>query len=119
MALDTVIVNDGTSDFTYVLMSTNASEAIYRDDSSTLSNPRTLRVSHQIAKEDTGVDRHLIQLSRTDDDADGLPYTGTAHAVLAVPRDGVTQADFIKEWNKLKDVVDDYMTALLGGFYPG
>lgn len=119
MALDSVTVNNGSADFNYVQISLNGTEAIYRDDSSSLQNPRTLRVSHENAKAPDGTDRHLVQLVRVDDDADGVPYTGTVHVVLAVPREGVSQADMLLEFNKLKDVVTDFWDEIIAGFFPG
>lgn len=119
MAPETLTLKDDTpTPSTYNLQTLQGNEAIYRDAASTLSNPRYLRVSHQITKENTGIDRHLVQLSRMDDDADGVPFTGTAHVVFAIPRDGVTSADMVLEWEKLKNCVDVAIDDLLAGFMP-
>lgn len=119
MAQDTLTLADDTpTNSTYNLVSLQGSEAIYRDAASVISNPRTLRISHQTSKEADGIDRHLVQLSRTDDDADDVPHTGTVHVVLAHPREGVTSANIALEWEKLKNCVDASITELLGGFMP-
>lgn len=119
MAQDTLTLADDTpTNSTYNLVSLRDSEAIYRDAASSISNPRTLRISHQTATQPDGSDRHLVQMSRTDDDADGVPYTGTVHVVFALPREGVAEADFLLEWEKLKNLVDASISDLVDGFMP-
>jgi hypothetical protein len=99
-------------------METSGQAATYRDSNSTISNPRTLRISHQNANSATGTDRHLVQFSRTDDDANEVPYTGTVHAVFALPREGVTSANLKLEWEKLKNLIDASIDEIIGGFMP-
>jgi hypothetical protein len=119
MATETLVIKDDTpTSSTYNLMAANGSEVIYRDAASTLSNPRVLRVSHQIAKSNDGIDRSLVSLSRVDDDADDVPFTGSVHIVVSQPRDGVTQANLILEWEKLKNIFDANVTDIFGGFFP-
>lgn len=113
-----ITVNDGVGDTEYLNYSLVEGEGMYRDDSSSLSEPRTLRISHDMSKTADGVDRHLISFARTDDDGDDVPHTGTVHVVFAAPRDGVLQADLIKEWVKLKTLIDAHTATLLGGFQP-
>lgn len=115
---DDLTINDGTSDFNYVCISNTDNEAIYRDDSSSLSNPRTLRVSHDITDKVDGTDRHLVSFARTDDNAESVPYTGTTHVVIAAPREGVTEADLLKEWNKLSSTVTANFSRIVAGFQP-
>jgi hypothetical protein len=116
--MSTITATDGTTPVTYEQISLTSSEGIYRDVSSTLSNPRTIRVSHDSASSNTGTDRHLVQFARTDDDADGLPYTGGPHVVFAAPREGVTKADFLIEWKMLKNLIDAKFDDIYGGFQP-
>jgi len=119
MAQDTLTLADDTpTNSTYNLVSLRDSEAIYRDAASTLTEQRTLRISHQLATTVDGTDRHLVQLSRTDDNAGDVPYTGTVHVVIAAPRDGVTEADLVLEWEKLKNLVDASIANLYDGFMP-
>lgn len=119
MAQDTLTLKDDTpTSSTYNLVSLRDSEAIYRDAASSLTEQRTLRISHSTANSDSGIDRHLVQLNRTDDDADDVPHTGTIHVVVAMPRDGVTTADMLLEWEKLKNCVDVSISELLAGFMP-
>lgn len=119
MATETLTLKDDTpTSYTYVLTSLNGNEAVYRDNSSSLQNPRLMRISHQITSKDDGSDRHLVQLSRSDDNADGDPFLGSVHVVLSLPREGVTSADLVLEWEKLKNCVDVAITELLDGFMP-
>lgn len=119
MAQDTLSITDDTpTNSTYNLVSLQGNEAIYRDAASSITEQRTLRISHQTASNDDGVDRHLVQFARTDDDADDVPFTGTVHAVFALPRKGVTSANLTLEWEKLKNLVDASIADLLGGFMP-
>lgn len=119
MAQDTLSITDDTpTNSTYNLVSLRDSEAIYRDAASEISEQRTLRISHQTATQDDGTDRHLVQFSRTDDNADDEPYTGTVHVVFALPRDGVSSANLTLEWEKLKNLVDASIAELLAGFMP-
>jgi hypothetical protein len=119
MAVESLVIKDDTpTSSTYNLMSANGSEVIYRDAASSLSNPRILRVSHQNATKADGTDRTLISFSRVDDDADGVPFTGTVHIVFARPREGVSSADLLLEWEKLKNTADANISNLVGGFFP-
>jgi hypothetical protein len=115
----TITVSDGTTSFDYVLFSMNESEAMYREDTSELSEPRTARESHELASTDEGSDRHLFQFARTDDDADGVPHTATVHTVFSVPRKGPTIANVKLEWNKLKAHIDAKIDDFLAGLPTG
>lgn len=118
MPTDPVVINDGTANKTYNMVSLSGNEAIYRDVASTLTNPETLRISHDVSKTADGTDRHLIQLARVDDDANGVPYTGTVHIVIAMPREGVAAADMLKEFIKLHTYVTAEWSDLIEGFIP-
>lgn len=118
MAASTLtLADDVPANSTYGLVSLKDTEAIYRDQASTIANPRTLRIAHTVAKEANGVDRHLIQVVRTDDDTDGLPVSGAIHVVMAIPRTGPTAANMQKEWEKLKNFIESDWASLIGGFY--
>jgi len=120
MATDPTVINDGTADKSYNLMSLTESEAIYRDAATDLVEPNTLRISHQLAKNSSGIDRHLVSFGFTKKDTDDLetPYTGTIHVVVAAPRKAVPEADLLKEWIKLHTYVTANFAALYDGFMP-
>jgi hypothetical protein len=120
MATDPQVINDGTADKTYSLVSLTEREALYRDQATDLSEPNTLRISHQVAKTNLGIDRHLISFGYTKEDTDDeeTPYTGTVHVVIAAPRKAVPEADLLKEWLKLSAFVTAEFAELYDGFMP-
>lgn len=120
MATDPLVINDGSADITYSLVSLGDNEALYRDEDSTLVEPRTVRISHQVAKTASGTDRHLVQLARVDADDDDAetPYSGVCHVVIQLPRKAVASADLQKEWVKLHTYVTANFTDIIGGFIP-
>lgn len=115
---DTITINDGAGNVTYTQLSLTSKEGLYRDVTSSLSNPRICRVSHETAKSNDGSDRHLVQFTRTDDDADGNPYMGSVHIVISAPREGVSQSDLQAELTKLTNLVTAKFSDIVGGFQP-
>lgn len=120
MATDPTVINDGTADKSYKLVSLTEREAIFRDAATNLIEPNTLRISHSPASSNTGTDRHLVQLGFTKLDVDDLqtPYTGTVHIVIAAPRKAVPEADLLKEYIKLHTYITANFAALYDGFMP-
>lgn len=119
--MDDLIINDGTSDRTYEPMPNQGKpgEAWWKDNASTMSNPRTLRIAIQKTKSSTGTDSVVVQFNRTDDDAEGLPHTCQVHEVLRLPREGVTEANLMGEHNCLSDLLGStQLAALLNGLIP-
>lgn len=112
-----ITVNDGTANVVYEVISQSNSETILRDVASTLSSPRNLRISHTDGGAN-GTDRHLVQFLRTDDDADGMPVTGTVHVVIAAPRTGVSKADLEVELTKLTTLITASWDEVYNGFVP-
>lgn len=115
---DRITVNNGTENVIYEVTSPEKNGSILRDVSSTLSEPRTLRVAHTIASKPGGQDSHLVQLNVVKNNVDDLPETGSVHVVLKGPRDTVTEADLLAEWTKLKNLVDSKFSEIYGGFLP-
>lgn len=118
--MDKLIINDGTSDRTYAPMPAGKpGEAWWKDESSTLSNPRTLRIAIQKAKSATGTDSIVVQFNCTADDVEGMPHTGQAHEVLRLPREGVTEAMLTAEHACLQNLLGStQLAALLNGLLP-
>jgi hypothetical protein len=112
-----ITVNDGVGDVVYEQISQSNSENIFRDVASSLANPCTLRIAHTDGGPN-GTDRHLVQFARTDDDADGMPITGTVHIVIAAPRTGVAKADLETELTKLCTLVAAEWDDIYNGFVP-
>jgi len=115
---DLTLTDDTPTNYTYKFISSKSGEILLRDSASSLDEPRTFRVSHQVASEPNGTDRHLAQLVRVDDDAEGVPFSGAVHVVLAMPREAVAAADMEIEWQKLKNYIDDNWSDFINGFLP-
>lgn len=112
------MTDDTPTAVTYKLVSNKSNEMILRDSASDLDQPRTVTFSHQISSANNGTDRHLIKMTRVDDDADGNPYTGTVHVVVALPREGVSSADLQDQWEMLKNHLDANWANVVAGFLP-
>jgi len=112
------LTNDAAVDSTYQQVPAPVGEVLYRDTASSLSEPRTLRLAYQQAADDDGVDRFLVQMKRVDDDADSMPQSATVHVVFSLPRKGVTNADVVLEWEKLKNLIEASISEITAGIYP-
>lgn len=87
--LNTFIVKkaDGTTDVTYSLQGASADSASYIDATSTLSAPRTVKVSHQIKPTgSTGSDRHTVLAQAVVQDANNVSHVMSASLTWTVPR---------------------------------
>lgn len=82
---NTVIINDGTDDISYALVSRQGMESVRRELGVPSREGSSLKISNTIDINNLGAkNRHLIQLHWKDDDADGLPsYEGSVHVVIA------------------------------------
>lgn len=102
---------------TYSEISTGKkNEYLYQDDSCTLDEARTCRLSHQIATTPNGVNQHLVQMLRTDESAtEDISATGGVHIVIKNPKQVVTSADLLLEWEKLKNKVDEQWDRIVAG----
>lgn len=118
--MSTVTLQNAAASETYVFktISVKNKEEIWQEASCSLSEPETLRVSHQVAKDDSGVDRHLIQVTVTADDADGNPFTGSVHSVIALPREGVTEAVLQNRYEALSQYIISNFADICKGFNP-
>lgn len=108
--------DDTPTNSTYIEVSTGKqNEYFFRDQAATLDQARTCRVSHQMATNSEGTDRHFIGMTRTDETAEEQAYVGTVHTVIGLPRKGVTSANLKLEWEKLKNKIDANWDNLMAG----
>lgn len=78
---------DGTTNVTYNLQGSSQSSAQYIDPTSTLSAPRTLKVSHSLKSTGSkGSDRHTILAQSVVLDANNAPHTMSGSLTWTVPR---------------------------------
>lgn len=112
---DVVIADSVPTNITYSLISLKDSESLRRSGS--LALPKTLRIAHTLAKSPSGIDRHLAQLMRSEEDAlTGEVHTGGVHVVITAPRKGVTDAQIQDMVVQLKNFLSSAnVTKLLNG----
>lgn len=87
MLADTLTINDGTADLDFVKTKVLSDGAMRLNDATTALEPETLIIRHQVAGgAGTAVDRHLVQLKRTELDTEGVAQDLQVNLTLAVPR---------------------------------
>lgn len=78
---------DGTTNVAYSLQGSSQSSAQYIDPTSSLSAPRTLKVSHSLKSTGSkGSDRHTILVQSVVLDANNAPHTMSASLTWTIPR---------------------------------
>lgn len=83
---------------------------------STVGLPNQLMIAHQIATSPSGVDRHLVKLSKTVLDSNSKQQTLVLNCTLSVPRLGVTRNDIDDAIAELKEfLITARVDALLRG----
>lgn len=118
MLSDTLVLNDGT-DHSYDLVLRSGMESLRREVGVASNLGSGLRISNQVdlAASETK-NRHLVQLSWTDVDADDVPvYQGSVHVVISRHKN-VTDAKLKLKLKQLADFIADATlvdTVLLGG----
>lgn len=75
----------------------------YISANSTVGLPNQLMIAHQIATSPTGVDRHLVKLSKTVLDSNSKQQTLVLNCTFSVPRLGITRNDIDDVIAELKE----------------
>lgn len=91
-----VIALDGATgtEASFKLISQSNGESKRIASSTTLAEPTLLVVKHTTTGAGSrAVDRHLVQLSMTKNDASGQPHLATVNVTLAIPRSTVQNTD--------------------------
>lgn len=89
---------DGTTDVVYNLQSAASDAASYIDATSTLSAPRTMKISHQIKPiGSSGSDRHTILAQSVVLDANNVPHIMSASLTWTIPRAAVATDTLAKD----------------------
>jgi hypothetical protein len=85
-----LVLNDGTVDKTFSLVSVVEGKALRRRTDATVGEPETLTISHvkRDPKNPDSADRHLVRLDTVKHDADGAPQTMSWYIVGEIPNDG-------------------------------
>ena len=89
---------DGTTDVVYNLQSAASDAASYIDATSTLSAPRTMKISHQIKPiGSSGSDRHTILAQSVVLDVNNVPHIMSASLTWTIPRAAVATDTLAKD----------------------
>jgi len=87
MLADTLVVNDSVADRNFVKTKTMSDGSVRINDATTLLEPELLTIRHQtVGGAASLVDRHLVQLSQTQIDDNGVARTAQVNLTIAVPR---------------------------------
>jgi hypothetical protein len=77
------------------------------DGATTLSQPTKLAIKHSTSGSGESLtDRHLIQATRVELDANGIPFTTVVNLTIAVPRKTATNTTVYDLVSFIKDLVD-------------
>lgn len=91
MLKDNIYLNDGTTPQQYVLVGQNAQDSKRVRTDSLLGLPQTLAVKHSASGgRGQEVDRHLVQVTNTVKDGNGIARIATVNMTVTVPREGFT-----------------------------
>lgn len=88
-----ILKNAAAQNVTMSRISDDASKSNYLDVASTLSTPRTMSLGHQMSTSPSGVDRHLVKLTKTVLDANSKQQTATINLTINMPRVGIVRGD--------------------------
>jgi len=107
---DTLTLDNATgTEATFALQGRDTSGARRIDTASSLATPQTLVIKH--SKSGVGqnaVDRHLVQLSRTELDSNGIARTAIVNFTMAVPQSTVfSSTEILDLCGYLVDLITD------------
>lgn len=95
---------DGT-DVVYKLIRSNASGTTRIDVATNLSAPALMEIKHETrGRGSDALDRHLVSLSRTVIDSQGVPRVLTCNFTVAVPRAAVVTQAMVR--NIISNMID-------------
>lgn len=99
--------NEAAAARSFVSTIVNGQSVTRLDSATTLQTPTKLMISHNTSGSgDSLADRHLIQATRVDLDANGLPMTTIVNLTLAVPRRATSNTTVKDLLSFIKDLVD-------------
>lgn len=102
-----VLKNEAAVSRTFVPTIVLQSGCTRLDMATTLQLPTLLKISNSTSGSgDSLVDRHLIQASRTELDANSIPFTTIVNLTLAVPRKSPNNTTTYDLVSFIKDLVD-------------
>lgn len=107
LTADLVLKNEAAASRTFTTVNVNGTGVTRLDSATTIQLPTKMIVNHtQSGAGDAVVDRHLVQFSRTELDANGMPYTTVVNLTMAVPRRSVGNVTVKDLLAHIKDLID-------------
>jgi len=98
LANDIVLDDVSGDDVTYRLFKQDSTGTSRIDLATNLVAPAIMSIRHSLqGKGEDAVDRHLVQFTRTINDASGTPRTLTVNVTIAIPRASVITATIVKD----------------------
>lgn len=112
---DLVLDDVSGDDVTYRLVSRDGNGSRRIDIATNLAQPAHLAIRHSVnGSGASAIDRHLVQFTRTLNDAAGIPRTLTVNLTVAVPRNAIITDQIVKDQlANLVDLVTDGAVASL------
>lgn len=107
LSADLVLKNEAAASRTFTTVSVNGSKVDRIDSATTIQQPTKMVINHTTSGSgDSLTDRHLVQFSRTELDANGLPFTTIVNLTIAVPRRSTSTTTANDLVSFIKDLVD-------------
>jgi hypothetical protein len=107
---DTLTLDNATgTESTFALQGRDSSGARRIDTASTLSEPQSLVIKHSRSGQGlNAVDRHLVQVAKTELDSNGIARTAIVNFTMAVPQSTVfTSTEILNMAGFLVDLITD------------
>jgi hypothetical protein len=107
LSADLVLKNEAAANRTFTPINVSGTSCTRLDGATSLQLPTKVVISHNTsgAGEDL-VDRHLVQASRVENDANGVPFTTIVNLTLAVPRKSASNTTAYDLVSFIKDLMD-------------
>jgi hypothetical protein len=107
LTADLVLKNEAAASRTFTPVNVAANGITRLDAATTLAEPTRMVINHTTSgKGDSLIDRHLIQFTRTELDANDVPYTTIVNLTIANPRKATGSATVKDLLSFLKDLID-------------
>lgn len=99
--------NEAAASKSFVTTNVSGSSRTRLDSATSLQNPTKLTISHSTSGNgDSLADRHLIQATRVEDDADGVPMTTIVNLTISQPRRAADNTSVLDLVSFIKDLID-------------
>lgn len=116
LATSLILKDAADANETFVKINADSTKANYAESTSTLQEPITLQVGHQISNSREGNNRHMAKVAETVVDAEGKPHTTIWTITGSVPRVGITSSNCLDNVARLKALLSpEFVAQMLRG----